>query len=324
MSERPIRALIVEDQLEAASVHRMFVESLPGFVVTATVTSGRAAMQSAAADPPDLLLLDLRLPDMSGLDLLRRLRIDHPATLDVIALTADRSVQSITLARLHGVRDYLVKPFSAGMLVARLLDFQRARERTGVSRTVIEQTAIDALIHGGPAPIERVGAPVDELSLDGLATALGVSREVAQRYAARLASRGNQAHPASADPADTSLAGELAVELYRAAIGRIDAGAHRRTLSPGTLAAALNVSVRQLQRAFAMHDDRIVDRVRNRRLELAAALLADPGEAGTSIEAVAARCGFSSVVAMRRTFLERYGETPRAWRKRQRGTATEH
>src|SRR3989337_2915184 len=82
------RTLIVEDDPAVAVVHRGFVESHPRFVVVGEARNGTDALRLAAALRPDLVLLDLHLPDIGGLDVLRRLRMLPGPPVDVVATTA--------------------------------------------------------------------------------------------------------------------------------------------------------------------------------------------------------------------------------------------
>ena len=69
-----IRVLVVDDDFMVAKVHAAFVARTPGFEVAGVAHSGATALVSVASLHPDLVLLDIHLPDMSGLEVLRRLR----------------------------------------------------------------------------------------------------------------------------------------------------------------------------------------------------------------------------------------------------------
>ena len=116
------RVLIVDDDFMVAKVHAGFVARLEGFEVVGTVSTGAAALQEIARLRPDLVLLDVYLPDMTGLDVLRELRAaGSPA--DVIVISAARDVDSIRSALQGGVLHYLVKPFDRQTFEARLRDY---------------------------------------------------------------------------------------------------------------------------------------------------------------------------------------------------------
>ncbi len=105
-----IRVLIVDDDFMVARVHAGFVAALDGFEVVGTASTGAAALEAVQRLRPDLLLLDVYLPDMTGLEVLRRLRADA-SPVDVMVISAARDVDSIRSAFHGGVLHYLVKPF---------------------------------------------------------------------------------------------------------------------------------------------------------------------------------------------------------------------
>ena len=110
------RVLIVEDDHKTADIVRLYLER-DGYAVT-SVYDGMAALEAARAEPPDLVILDLLLPRMNGLDVCRRLRSECAAP--VIMLTA-LSTEQDKLAGLElGADDYVTKPFSPRELCARV------------------------------------------------------------------------------------------------------------------------------------------------------------------------------------------------------------
>ena len=69
-----LTVLVVDDDFMVARIHTQFVERTEGFVVVGVSSSGQAALDDIARLRPDLVLLDVHLPDMTGIDVLRRLR----------------------------------------------------------------------------------------------------------------------------------------------------------------------------------------------------------------------------------------------------------
>ncbi len=122
------RILIVEDDPDIASLVGRYLEKA-GFAV-AIQSSGRAALDVIRTDRPDLVVLDLMLPHMDGLDVCRTLRAkDETVDLPIIMLTA-RAEEAERIAGLEiGADDYLAKPFSPNELVARVRALlRRARQ----------------------------------------------------------------------------------------------------------------------------------------------------------------------------------------------------
>ena len=118
--------LIVDDDFMVAKVHAGFVAALDGFEVVGTASTGAAALEEVQRLQPDLVLLDVYLPDMTGLEVLRRLR-RLGSGADVIVISAARDVDSIREALHGGVLNYLVKPFDRRTFEARLRNYAALR-----------------------------------------------------------------------------------------------------------------------------------------------------------------------------------------------------
>jgi two-component system alkaline phosphatase synthesis response regulator PhoP len=125
----PKRVLVVEDDADIARLVARYLDKA-GFV-TETVGSGRDALRVIQSKPPDLLILDLMLPHMDGLEICRAVRsAEATAGLPIIMLTA-RGEESDRIVGLEiGADDYLAKPFSPNELVARARALLRRAGRT--------------------------------------------------------------------------------------------------------------------------------------------------------------------------------------------------
>src|SRR5580765_7826369 len=126
------RILIVEDDPDIAALVARYLDKA-GFV-TERVASGREALQTIAARPPELLVLDLMLPHVDGLEVCRLLRANEAtAAIPIIMLTA-RAEESERIVGLElGADDYLAKPFSPNELVARVRALLRRAHRAAPS-----------------------------------------------------------------------------------------------------------------------------------------------------------------------------------------------
>jgi len=113
----PIRALVVDDETNLAEL-LCTVLRYEGWQ-TEQAHTGHQAVRKARALDPDVVLLDVMLPDMSGLDVLRRIRQTHP-TVPVLFLTARDAVEDRVAGLTAGGDDYVTKPFSLEEVVARL------------------------------------------------------------------------------------------------------------------------------------------------------------------------------------------------------------
>ena len=202
-----LRTLIVEDDFAVAHVTRGFVERHGGFEVVGVAATGAEALRALDELDPDVMLLDVYLPDMSGISVLRRARAAG-ADVEVIAVTAARDLETVRQARAHGVHHYVVKPFPMQVLHERLDDVWRtiSRDATITESESLDQSVVDALMRRdtvalaarrkgvSPDTLERVASALEgqehPLSATELAEALGISRVSARRSLERLVESG--------------------------------------------------------------------------------------------------------------------------------------
>jgi len=147
--------LVVDDEPKITQIARDYLEHA-GFQVL-TASDGKTALAVVRTNKPDLVVLDLGLPSMDGLDVTRTLRKD--STLPIIMLTA-RSEESDKLVGLElGADDYIVKPFSPKELVARV---------RAVLRRVEQASTTGALIRVGDVTLDepRMKVKVGERPID--------------------------------------------------------------------------------------------------------------------------------------------------------------
>jgi PAS domain S-box-containing protein len=102
------RILVVDDELGPRESLRMLLK--PAYHIT-TADSGRAALDMLGQVRPDVVILDIKMPEMDGLEVLRRLKRADP-TIEVVMITAYASLETVKLALTHGAFEYLIKPFS--------------------------------------------------------------------------------------------------------------------------------------------------------------------------------------------------------------------
>lgn len=102
--------LIVEDDPMVALINRKYVELIEGFKVLATVDTEKKIISLLDKEKIDLILLDVYLPQESGIEILKNLR-DKGYLVDIIMITAANKVEEIKKAFAYGVIDYLIKPF---------------------------------------------------------------------------------------------------------------------------------------------------------------------------------------------------------------------
>ena len=152
-----IRVLLVDDEALTLQLHRSFVERVPGFEVVGECAGARAAVSAILerrAGEVDLVLLDMTMPDGSGLDVLRHVRA-RSADVDVIAITAVRDADTVRRAIALGAVQYLVKPFTFATFAERLEQYRTYRERLRGTTGPATQSEIDALLGARAAASAR-------------------------------------------------------------------------------------------------------------------------------------------------------------------------
>lgn len=192
MTDTDLTVLVVEDDFRVANMHAGIIEALPGFTVAEIANTLAAARK---AEPVDLALVDVYLPDGSGIDLIRDLRCDS------IVLSAATETDTIRAAMAAGALSYLVKPFAPTELAARLAGYSRYRRI--LSGSPLGQADVDAALDAlrpriaaqvspaAPSPtkdlvLQALAAADGPMSAAEVAAAIGVSRATAQRYLAGL------------------------------------------------------------------------------------------------------------------------------------------
>ena len=153
------RVVVVDDDFMVAKVHAAFVTRVPGFTIAGVAHSGADALRLVDDVAPDLVLLDIHLPDMSGLVVLRRVREVRP-DVDVLVISAAKEVDTVRTALRGGVVNYLLKPFDSDALRDRLQQYARAHVPLTTAPT-IAQSDLDRIFGGAARP--RADAPAGRL-----------------------------------------------------------------------------------------------------------------------------------------------------------------
>ncbi|MBB2773296.1 UNVERIFIED_ORG: two-component system OmpR family response regulator [Mycolicibacterium obuense] len=151
----PVRVLVVDDEPVLAELVSMALR-YEGWDI-ATAGDGATAIALARENPPDVVVLDVMLPDMSGLDVLAKLREQIPG-LPLLLLTAKDSVEDRIAGLTAGGDDYVTKPFSLEEVVLRLRALLR---RTGVSESGGAKIVVgDLVLDEDSHEVTRGGDPI--------------------------------------------------------------------------------------------------------------------------------------------------------------------
>jgi two-component system OmpR family response regulator len=153
--ESPVRLLVVDDEPHIAELVATVARYEGWQAVTAG--SGEAALKEAVAFAPDIVVLDLMLPDIDGFTVLDRLR-ENGAPIPVVFLTAKDATADRIAGLTRGGDDYLVKPFSVEELMARLRAVLRRTTGPAWKRSVL--TVSGLLLDEDTREVRRDGEPV--------------------------------------------------------------------------------------------------------------------------------------------------------------------
>lgn len=197
-----IRVVVVDDDFRIAGIHAAYVDKVEGFQAIAQAHTAAEAVAAVDRLHPDLLLLDLYLPDEHGLELAARLRREGHPPVDVIVITAAKDADSVRAAMQGGALHYLLKPFSFPALRDKLLSYGQMRSRLdtlhepdqrNVDRVFGALRAQDQLTgakgrsaHTLEAVERLLASGGQEMSAAQVAEVTGISRATAQRYLSHL------------------------------------------------------------------------------------------------------------------------------------------
>ncbi|WP_338146047.1 response regulator [Streptomyces scabichelini] len=128
------KVLVVDDDFMVAKLHSRYVSTTDGFTVVGVAHSGAEALRAVERLRPDLVLLDVYLPDMDGIGVLRELRAAEERDpgrepVDVLFITAARDAEMVRAALRGGALHYLLKPFNRAALQEQLHHVAALRAR---------------------------------------------------------------------------------------------------------------------------------------------------------------------------------------------------
>src|SRR5690242_16418303 len=156
-----IRVLVADDQRVVRDGLTMLVDLIDGIEVVGTAANGLEAVDAAASERPDVVLMDLRMPELDGAEATRRIRASLPET-QVLVLTTYADDDSLFPALQAGARGYLTKDASAE-------EIEQAIRALAAGRThldpAVQQRLIDAVLAPAPAPVTEL--PADLTAREG-------------------------------------------------------------------------------------------------------------------------------------------------------------
>ncbi len=196
---QPIQVLLVEDDPMVRQVNRQFIEQVQGFLMIGTAKNGIEGIQQIKQLKPDLVFMDIFMPEQDGIETLKKIR-EKDFKVDVIAVTAANDMKTIQKMLQLGVFDYIMKPFSFERMKHTLENYRQFKTKIS-EKNEMTQKELDLLLHHQQtaAPIEIklpkglnastlekivtfIGVQEHSISAEEVANGVGLARVTARRY----------------------------------------------------------------------------------------------------------------------------------------------
>lgn len=161
-----INVLLIEDDLMVQEVNKEFINKVEGFQVIGIAGNGKEGMELIHRLSPDLIIIDLYMPLMGGLETLHLLRQKN-LQVDVMIITAASDIETVRQVMKHGVFDYIMKPFKFERMKQALEHYQSVQNRLR-EKGRISQEELDSLLFqkaGGPDEAELLPKGLNAVTL---------------------------------------------------------------------------------------------------------------------------------------------------------------
>lgn len=201
---KDITVLIVEDDPMVQEINRRFISKIRDFRVVGFANNGDEALEMVQKLKPQLMLLDVFMAKTDGLTVLKEIR-KIGANVDVILITADKTVDTIHEAIRYGVIDYIIKPFKFERFKEALLHYQKMKEHLE-NKDDFQQQDLDRILYvKSDISADELPKGLNQTTLDlvvgylkkhpefhtsvELSKAVGIARVTARRYLEYLANQ---------------------------------------------------------------------------------------------------------------------------------------
>ncbi len=196
---QPIQVLLVEDDPMVRQVNRQFIEQVQGFLMIGTAKNGIEGIQQIKQLKPDLVFMDIFMPEQDGIETLKKIR-EKDFKVDVIAVTAANDMKTIQKMLQLGVFDYIMKPFSFERMKHTLENYRQFKTKIN-EKNEMTQKELDLLLHHQQTPasidiklpkglnastlekiVTFIGIQEHSVSAEEVANGVGLARVTARRY----------------------------------------------------------------------------------------------------------------------------------------------
>lgn len=198
--DKNVSVLLIEDDPMVQEVNKKFIEKIEGFVVIGIAGNGKEGMDLVRDLKPDLVVIDIYMPNQDGLETLKQMRSEGHS-VDVIAITAARDIETVRRVLQNGAFDYIMKPFKFERLQQSLQKYMEYHVQMQ-EKEKLTQTDLDTmLLHhkkGNPKPEEELPKGLNQVTLEKIihflkqqiepvsaeeaAEGVGIARVTARRY----------------------------------------------------------------------------------------------------------------------------------------------
>lgn len=195
----PIDVILVEDDPMVQQVHRQFIEKVKGFNIIGIASNGIEGLNLVRRCKPELAIIDIYMPFLGGLDMLKKLRSEEHS-IDIIAITAARDIETIQKVLQQGAVDYIMKPFTFQRIKKSLEHYRSYRLKLAEKKT-LSQNELDQLLYMNGEEVredemlpkgltantltkitEFIANETSPVSAEEVAERIGIARVTARRY----------------------------------------------------------------------------------------------------------------------------------------------
>jgi two-component system, CitB family, response regulator DctR len=196
-----IKVILVEDDPMVQEIHRQYFEKVEGVTIIATASHGLDGLKLIKEYRPDLAIIDIYMPHLSGLELLKQLRVEE-IPIDVVAITAASDIETVHCALQRGAFDYIMKPFTFDRIKKSLENYKLYKTKLNENKAFLQEE-LDQLLFmdstSKPAReteslpkglnmntlikvIEYIKQEKSPVSSEEVAEGIGMARITARRY----------------------------------------------------------------------------------------------------------------------------------------------
>lgn len=195
----PLQVILVEDDPMVQELLRQFIEKIDGFTIVGTASNGAEGLRLVRSLTPDLAIIDLYMPHIGGMEMVKGLRSEE-IFIDTIIITAARDIETIHKVLQQGALDYIIKPFTYERIKKSLENYRLFRLTLNGKQTLTQQELDELLAKNGEQErqnkllpkglnsntlikiIDFISNHKKFVSADDVAEHIGIARVTARRY----------------------------------------------------------------------------------------------------------------------------------------------